>query len=757
MLDAGSWNLFPNDWNPPGCYLEPYTDSDLAMECFMRSSDHWPRELVFIGDSTARQVFWGTVRLLDGLNGKGDYSEYLSQRHSDFTVEIKTKKGHLVVMKFFWDPFFNDTGPAALTELYKKTQVNKPVDLVYTAVGTWFSRQMTFDTGMETNYKSALSRISSGYSELRPRVAPHSLYVAPVLNPFSPRLNEERKRTLLPDEVRALNNLIKHTFPDDTPTVFNELGKLYPDRSYDDMGMHFIDKLCMVQARLIMNRKCNAAIPRLVGPQACCSKQASGIATWTVLLALVAAGVGHIKWIESWTFKAVLCLVACYSVAHGIRVKRELGGSVDGVAITAGILAAVALYGSNIAVPLRKNVVKGFLLLVLLITSFAFRDPASLASGISTEVANWQFALIILEATSQQVRAGLQREDYMDKPGRVNVFIRELWELAKAILEQNLLLTVVLLVVSGTGAERSTFLRVFTSALHCRLHLTLFTTAAWLAGRVLRQYRSSTEELGHTVSLKALGGTMFVLKAFLFAVTFTVPVLMWKGLPFLDIVCLKFGVMGGMLSSGVNLSTASKNKAKVWNLVRLCLAALVGVEILKRLLPSTTSDWVWLDTLNTLHGFLHIVFVASFLTSFVVFEEGTELQLLPRPVGKLLASIGHLNWEFLLLSELVFFTSKGTGPTPTVPRFLVLSSSTFLPAELAQSTIILQSLLVGAGFAFFAHELRTASLEAISLMYAHLCRLVPVLGRNAQPQGMLSEGIPMSTKTVLPTYHDRNE
>lgn len=723
----------------------------------MRSSDHWPRELVFIGDSTARQVFWGTVRLLDGFDGKGDYSEYLSQRHSDFTLNIKTKRGHEIVMKFFWDPFFNNTGPAALTELYKKTQVNKPVDLVYTAVGTWFSRQMTFDSGMETNYKSALSRISSGYNELRPHVAPRSLYVAPVLNPFDPRLNEERKRTLLPDEVLALNNLIKHTFPDDTPTVFNELGKLYPDRSYDDMGMHFIDKLCMVQARLILNCKCNSVIPRLVGPQACCSKPASGFATWTVLLALTAAGVGHIKWSESWIFKAVLCLGACYSMAHGIRVNRELGGSGDGVAVTASLLAATAFNGSTLAAPLRKNMVKAFLLLVLLITSFEFRDPESPASGIPTEVANWIFALIILEVTSQQVRAGLQREDYIDKPGRVNVFIREVWELAKAILEQNLLLIVVLVIVQGTGAERSTFLRVFPSALHCGLHLTLFTTAAWLAGRVLRQYRSSTEELGHTVSLKAVGGTVFVLKVFLFAMTFTVPVFMWKGLPFLDIVCLKFGVMGGMLSSGVNLSTASKNKAKVWNLVRLNLTALVGVKILKWLLPTSTSDLVWLNGLNTLQAFLHIAFVASFLTSFVVLEEATEFTLLPGPIGKLLTSIGHLNWEFLVLSELVFFTSKGTGPIPTVPRVFMHSPSLFLPAGLAQPAILFESLIVGAGFALFARELRTASLETTCLAYTQLCRLVPVLGHNAQPQGMLSSGIPMSTKTVLPTYHDRNE
>jgi hypothetical protein len=62
-LDAnGSRESFKH-WEPEGCMLHKYSDADIR-DCLEG------RHLLFIGDSTTRQVFWATARQVSHLNPK---------------------------------------------------------------------------------------------------------------------------------------------------------------------------------------------------------------------------------------------------------------------------------------------------------------------------------------------------------------------------------------------------------------------------------------------------------------------------------------------------------------------------------------------------------------------------------------------------------------------------------------------------------------------------------------------------------------
>lgn len=625
---------------------------------------------------------------------------------------------------------------------------------------------------METEYKSALSRINSGYAELKPHVARWSLYMAPVLLPNELQLSEDRKKTILTEEMEYLNNLIRHTFqPELVPTVFNQMSEGHRPESYDPAGLHFINELCDLQARLLLNLRCNSEVPELVSPQACCAKRKPAFAGWVLLVVLSSAGFA-VALTGNSKFMVALCLAACYGIAHGIHVQREIGTSIDGLGVVTGVLMCARFYNLPEHLVERQNMVRGLLMLILFGTMFVFRDT----SAIPFEAANWIVSMIIVELTARQVRRGLQRDDYEEAAGRMSILVVEMWELAKTLLDQNLAMGAVVILVNGSLVDSNKFFRVFPSALHCGLHLSMFTTAAWLVGRVLRQFRVSSvlkEENVHSVSLKAVGWTMFLLKVFLVLVTFLMPMYIWEGLPLLDMFSLKFGIMGGMMSSGISMNMASRVKSKLRMTVRmsgglaLCLyLALWAIDkqLVRGSFPEETTTMV--EIISTLYQLVHAFFVATFLTSFAVLEDMTDF-CVPPAAGLLLDRIGRLNWELVVFVDLVFFPSKGSEPSlASIPRLgFPLSLSVFEYAYSAGAGAVwtfVESAIVGICLIVITVEVKTLyfkASEAMGWRSPIMSSNIPLAATSvntALPSGALAATGEVSG-SYLPTFHERME
>lgn len=304
-LHTGSWRTFPSAWSPDGCFLHSYhTNLDDIDRCFSDYSHdiHY----IFAGDSTARQVFWGMVDLVDNKLGNGNYSSYQSQRHSNFHLTFprypstsdSQSSDSSIYLSFIWDPFFNSS---AIYELQKySASKNSPIAVVYTSIGLWFSRHFP-DDQMYNEFSAATNRLSYSLHELHSTLPTrkgarkdghttydnsraHSLFLSPVLYPYPPSLRPDRARDMTYPRLNPMNRIINerksltkikdeklseseriniqkhHNLANvNVPTVFNAFTKNHP-QGHDEMGIHFNSELSTVQALLLTNLRCNSAL-----------------------------------------------------------------------------------------------------------------------------------------------------------------------------------------------------------------------------------------------------------------------------------------------------------------------------------------------------------------------------------------------------------------------------------------------------------------------------------------------------------------
>src|SRR5882757_1716076 len=106
LLNKGEW-LDPGPrwsshnpfqlWQPPGCLLHEYKKDDIR-ECFGQ------QRLVFIGDSTTRQIFWAVAKKMDQERAEEQMADILDSDYKHRDLEF-TSDG--VTAQFIWDPWLN--------------------------------------------------------------------------------------------------------------------------------------------------------------------------------------------------------------------------------------------------------------------------------------------------------------------------------------------------------------------------------------------------------------------------------------------------------------------------------------------------------------------------------------------------------------------------------------------------------------------------------------------------------------------------
>ena len=258
MLDRGRWldSGFRN-WQPDGCMLRRYSPAD-ATSCLKN------RQVIVVGDSTARQAYQGLVRALDA---NIDLRE--GERHSDRTLVAGGAR-----MDFIWDPYLNDTrsrsllaGNHASTGL--KAPSSKLPALVVVGGGLWHLRQLEYDQALR-EWDAALDAI---WREGGRPVA-DEMVVLPVEEPLAGKLSADRARTLTTEHVAALNERLDvraSRAPDraSVPHAFNAMVE-GAERETED-GLHFSPSILAARANVLLNQRCNAQrLPKFPFDSTCC-------------------------------------------------------------------------------------------------------------------------------------------------------------------------------------------------------------------------------------------------------------------------------------------------------------------------------------------------------------------------------------------------------------------------------------------------------------------------------------------------------
>ncbi|KAJ3572525.1 hypothetical protein NP233_g3032 [Leucocoprinus birnbaumii] len=305
LLSTGTWlDDDWNNWQPDGCMLHSYTSQDSA-QCLKSQN------VIFVGDSVTRQLFFQFANILDRRLPLAPTNK--NEKHADHVLQASTG----TQLTFYWDPYLNDTRTA---DLLTTTSHDVPMDLNRPALlvlgsGLWYLRHAD-ETGGVSGWQSNTARHVSAIT--RQPVWPADLTVMlPVERVVPSKLTPERALTMHPSDIDAMNSDLYHRVyqggngldrawlsggppgrgPIALPRVFNEM----LDASQTDDGLHFSDKVLRAQANVLLNLRCNDALPKKYPfNKTCCNRYPVPSPVHALLLILVLAW-GPIAWLRTRT------------------------------------------------------------------------------------------------------------------------------------------------------------------------------------------------------------------------------------------------------------------------------------------------------------------------------------------------------------------------------------------------------------------------------------------------------------------------
>ncbi|KAL2074338.1 hypothetical protein VTL71DRAFT_8116 [Oculimacula yallundae] len=299
-LDPGTkWdprNAFKS-WQPPGCMMHEYTNKDIQ-ECFQK------KRLVFIGDSTTRQVFWAVARKMDQAKAQREIEVMLDldEKHTDLEFESDGIK-----VQFVWDPWLNSTKLAEELELFKAYSPAKSGEpqsaglLLLGTPGLWYARhgQENYFKEFRTSIDAVIpymDHLSDNDTSLpvpmtlaSRQESPNLLLLAPIQVPRYEALSPSRVETMTPEKIDQMNDYVQQVSAHARADVVWSYSLMTwdGDSPYEESGLHVVENVANAKAEVLLNLRCNADAAAKGFPfdRTCCSNYTQpGSAQWSLIL-----------------------------------------------------------------------------------------------------------------------------------------------------------------------------------------------------------------------------------------------------------------------------------------------------------------------------------------------------------------------------------------------------------------------------------------------------------------------------------------
>lgn len=285
LLRTGHWldqpkvdsNTVPKIWQVPGCATRHYKSKDIQ-NCLKN------KRLLFVGDSTIRQVFASTATALDP---KFNYSS--GNKHSDLTLDHGEVK-----LEFIWDPWLNSSRlTSELGFFVKREEGMTPPAVLLTGAGLWHSKHVDKNPG--GHWKAAIDNVLQHMKWSKSTVQrAHSdlLLFAPVTIPVWDRITEVNKKTILPEEVASMNEYLKKMTLTQNANVlwaYEEINKDIP-QTFDESGIHDVPSIASLKADILLNLRCNSEREEYPFDGTCCNVyKAPNYIQWLALIGTLLA------------------------------------------------------------------------------------------------------------------------------------------------------------------------------------------------------------------------------------------------------------------------------------------------------------------------------------------------------------------------------------------------------------------------------------------------------------------------------------
>ncbi|TLS31587.1 hypothetical protein PpBr36_03356 [Pyricularia pennisetigena] len=280
-----SWRPYFHKWEPRGCRMYEYQPADIY-DCLSG------RRLVFVGDSTVRQIFYATAKRLNKVVADEMLVEVLVSSNPQHDVELEIDGVSLV---FIWDPWLNSTGlatelqnfspgPPSSTPAGSSTTGTSAALLLVGAPGLWAARSggedyfELFQRGIDSVrpwLKDGIQVDSSvsGYSDLQNRIV-----VAPVQVPQYWKLAPARAESLTREKISSMNAYLDALPGQEAShviTAYNEMTRPGTRFAFEDTGIHVREALADRKADILLNLRCNGGLVRQSqdhrNQETCCS------------------------------------------------------------------------------------------------------------------------------------------------------------------------------------------------------------------------------------------------------------------------------------------------------------------------------------------------------------------------------------------------------------------------------------------------------------------------------------------------------
>ena len=231
------------------------------------------REVVFVGDSVTRKLFFQLAHVLDP--SLPTVPSDADGKHADH--KLHTKSG--IQVSFYWDPYLNGSYIQNALTFRKRLDGPSPPSLLILGSGLWYLRYST--AGGIPAWEAKMERIFTALSS-RLKIADH-VVVLPVEQVISSKLSPARAATIHPSDIEAMNSDLYHRINPPThsrrptrsnnqvslPLVFNQM--LLPSLTED--GLHYSDTLVKTQADVLLNLRCNDQLAkRFPFNKTCCNR-----------------------------------------------------------------------------------------------------------------------------------------------------------------------------------------------------------------------------------------------------------------------------------------------------------------------------------------------------------------------------------------------------------------------------------------------------------------------------------------------------
>lgn len=263
-------------WQPPGCLLHEYNAREIqsCLQC---------NRLLFVGDSTIRQVYWATVRRLD------------TQRAAEMSLSAP-KHGNLkfgqgcVEVEFWWDPFLNSTMLTKEIKHYRSyMESSNSTGTAAMLVGTGLWHAKTLGPMFLPGFKQSIDSVAASLAHtptgknavaLPPSRRDGSAYLvlfAPIPLPIQSRLDPAHAATMTPERIQGMNEYLRSAASKFSIEVLWSYSFMtgQRDSAFETDGYHAVKMIADRQADVFLNMRCNSqpSLEHYPFDKTCCNFQ----------------------------------------------------------------------------------------------------------------------------------------------------------------------------------------------------------------------------------------------------------------------------------------------------------------------------------------------------------------------------------------------------------------------------------------------------------------------------------------------------